>query len=540
MRLRKTISPLFTVARVHTYAFSTAYLNRKINEYVRSGNVNDAHNLFDEFPHSRNVVSWNTLINAYVKTRHFGQAQKLFDEMPHRDVVSWNTLISGYRDAQNPEKVHHYFLRMMGNGARPDELTFAVIMSAVLNTEFDVLVRQLHGLVFRLGLDRDKYLESALMRGYIGLGDRDGFRRVFDEVTVKHVVVCNVLMLGYVEFGLIGEAKRAFDSMPRRNAYSWSIMIKGFMKNKMVSEAREVFDGLPEKDVVSWTSMITGCTQCEKFVEALDIFVEMMSSGTCSPNGYTFSSVLHACSGCSSLATGNQLHACLLKFGIPFDVVHGSSLVDMYAKCGDIAAAFCVFESMTTKNLVSWNSIVGGYARHGLADRALEEFQRMVLCDFLPDRISFINVLSACVHGGKVKEAEAIFDSMEVEFGVQAEMEHYSCMVDLYGKAGQLEKAEEVIKTMPFEPDVVVWGALLGACGIHSCLELGEFAAMGMSKVEHDHPAVYTTLSKIYGENGARSGVFQLETMIEKWRARKQKARSWIQFTHGTNHVRQT
>lgn len=437
-------------------------------------------------------------------------------------------MLSGFRDSHNPLKAHHHFLQMMGNGSRPDELTFAVLMSAFLNTEFDALILQLHGLVIRLGLDLNIYLGSALMRGYIGLSDCNDFRRVFDEILVKGVVPCNVLILGYIEFGLISEAKRVFESMPKRNAFSWSIMINGYMKSEMVSEARAVFDRLSEKDVVSWTAMIRGYAQCGEFMEALDMFILMMNSGT-RPNHYTFSCVVDACAGCSSLVMGNQVHGCIVKFGVTFDVILATALVDMYGKCGDLDAAFFVFESMLIKNLVSWNSIIGVYARHGLASRALEEFERMVGCGFFPDQISFINVLSACVHVGMVKEGEDIFYSMKAKYGIEAEMEHYSCMVDLYGRAGELEKAVELIKGMPFEPDVVVWGALLGACGLHSSVEVGEIAASGLVKLEHDHPAVYAILSKIYGENGVGNRGIQLDKMIQKWRARKQKAGSWIE-----------
>ncbi|KAL0371567.1 UNVERIFIED_CONTAM: putative pentatricopeptide repeat-containing protein, mitochondrial [Sesamum angustifolium] len=168
-------------------------------------------------------------------------------------------MLSGFRDTENPQKAHQYFLQMIEHGSRPNELTFAVLMSAFFNTEFDVLIPQLHALVMHLGLNLNIFLGSALMRGYIGLGKCDCFRRVFDEILVKDVVPCNVLILGYMEFGLISEAKRAFDEMPERNAFSWSIMINGYMKNKMVSEARAVFDRLSEKDVVSWTAMIRGC-----------------------------------------------------------------------------------------------------------------------------------------------------------------------------------------------------------------------------------------------------------------------------------------
>ncbi|KAL3827752.1 hypothetical protein ACJIZ3_016554 [Penstemon smallii] len=519
--------PFVRVSSLYIHTLSTINLNDSINTYVRRGNVNDARKLFDQYPHWRNTVSWNTLINGYIRSRQISEAQNLFDQMPQRDVVSWNTMLSGFRDTHDPEKSHKHFLQMIRQGTRPNELTFAVLVSSFLNSQFDVLIPQVHCLVICLGINLNIYLGSALMRGYISLRDRDSFCRVFDEILVKDVAPWNVLILGYMEFGLINSAKRAFDVMPKRNAFSWSILINGYMKNRMIVEARAVFDELSEKDVVSWTAMMRGCVQCGKFAEALDLFVSMMNSST-RPNHYTFSSALDACAGCSSLVMGNQIHSCILKFGIPLDVVLATCLVDMYGKCGDIGTAFRVFQSMETKNLVSWNSIIGGYARHGVATRALEEFERMVKSGIRPDEISFINVLSACVHGGMVKEGEELFNSMGCKYGVEAVMEHYSCMVDLYGRAGEVEKAEELVKGMPFEPDVVVWGALLGACGLHSCMGIGETAANGISKLEEDHPAVYSMLSKIYnGQNGdRRRGGFQLE---KKWHAaRKQKAGSWI------------
>ncbi|GER44372.1 pentatricopeptide repeat protein [Striga asiatica] len=528
MRLPSTVAHLLRPSPLCSYTLPTITLNHKINECVRSGNLTAARKLFDDYPHSANAVSWNSLINGYVKARQISHAQKLFDQMPQRNVVSWNTMLSGFRDEKAPQKAHQYFLLMKRHDVRPEELTLSVLLSAYLNTEFDVLVPQLHGLVVRSGLDLNLYLGSALMRGYVGLNDRDAFRRVFDEISVKDVVAFNVLILGCMEFGMTSEAKRAFDVMPKRNDFSWSIMITGYMKNKMVCEARAVFDELSEKEVVSWTAMMRGYVRCEKFSEALDMFLLMMKSQT-RPNHYTFSSVLDACTGCLSLVTGKQIHLCIVKFGAPLDVILATALVDMYGKCGDVNAAFCIFQSMPTKNLVSWNSIIGVYARHGLASRALEEFEKMVESGLFPDEISFINVLSACVHGGLVKEGEELFTSMREKYRVKPEMEHYSCMVDLYGKAGRLEKAEGLIKTMPFEPDVVVWGALLGACGLYSCVELGEIAASGLRKVEDDHPAVYGVLSRIYGENGVRSGAIQLDELMRRWRSRKQTAGSWVE-----------
>ncbi|XP_022868922.1 pentatricopeptide repeat-containing protein At4g02750-like [Olea europaea var. sylvestris] len=531
MRLLRMLGFVLRTPSRHICTSSTVSLNQKINGYIRNGNLNEARKLFNQNPNSRNVISWNSMINGYIKICQIQQAQKLFDEMPQRDVVSWNTMLSGFRDSQKPQKAHQHFLEMMRKGPRPKELTFAVLISAFLNTKFDVLIQQLHCLVICSGLNLNVFLGSALMRGYIALGDCEGFCRVFDEILEKDVAPWNVLLLGYMEFGLINEAQRAFDAMPEKNAYSWSTLINGYAKNKKVNEAREAFNKLSKKDVVSWTAMIKGYVQGEKFVEALELFLLMMNSGT-RPNHYTFSSVLDACAGCSSLVMGNEVHTCILKFGCPLDVILATSLVDMYAKCGDIDASCQIFESMLTKNLVSWNSIIGGYAKHGLATRASEEFERMVKSGVRPDEISFINLLSAFVHGGMVQEGEKIFNSMSTKYGIQAEMEHYASMVDLYGRAGLLEKAGKLIESMPFEPDVVVWGALLGACGLHSSLDLAEAAANGISKLQQDHPAVCSMLSKIYGENAVWGRVNELKKLMRKGHVRKQNAGSWIESRH--------
>lgn len=499
-----------------------------IKGLIREGNLNAARQLFDENSHRLNTVVWNSMINEYIRKKHFQLAEDLFDGMPHKDVVSWNTIFTGFRQMKDLEKCYKYFLLMRELDYMPNDLTFTILISSFLDSGFIVLTPQIHGQVVSLGLSMNDALVSALMRGYIDLGDRSSFFRVFDEVLVKDVAPWNVLILGYMKFGFINEAQNAFNEMPVRNAFSYSTLINGYLKNKMLDRARCVFDLMKDKDVVSWSTMVKGYVQWGKFVEALDLFVFMLSTET-RPNHFTFSIVLDACVGCSSLFMGSQVHSCIFKMGVPLDVIVATSLLDMYAKCGDIEAAYTVFQSMVEKNLVSWNCIIGGYARHGLANRAMKEFERMINHGVQPDEITFTNVLSACGHGGFVEEGEMIFSSMKMKYGVEPEMEHYACMVDLYGKSGKLEKAEKLINEMPFEPDVVVWGALLGACGLHSSLKLGEAAANGIFKLEQDHPAVYWMMSKMQGENGLWNSVTEMKKMIKDKGVRKQKAGSWVE-----------
>lgn len=458
------------------------------------------------------------MISGYVKNNDMSQAQQLFDEMPVRVIVSWNAMLSGFYKAGNPERVYMLFLEMGRFGLRPTEFTFSTVVRALISTRMSVFITQLHGRIICSAFNLDFYVGSALMRAYTDLRDVEGMRRVFDEISLKEVSAWNALILGFMDVGLISESQIAFDMMPVRNVVSWTILVNGYINNGRLEEARLKFDLMTERNVFSWTAMIKGYVQYGKFFDAFELFILMLRSGPY-PNHYTFSSVLEACAGSSSLKLGNQVHACILKSGTPRDVILLTSLLDMYAKCGDIEAAYYIFESMPKKNVASWNSIIGGYARHGIATRALQEFERMTNVGVKPDEITFINVLSACGHGGLVEEGERQFADMDMKYGIQAEKEHYACMVDLFGKAGQLEKAEKLIKEMPFKPDVVIWGALLGACGLYSRFELGEFAAKELASLEQGHPAVYTMLSKIHGDKDIWDSVK---------RSRKQKAVSWI------------
>ncbi|KAL7171974.1 hypothetical protein ACSBR2_031630 [Camellia fascicularis] len=369
------------------------------------------------------------------------------------------------------------------------------------------------------------------MRGYTDLEDHKGLYLVFDEILAKNVTSWNALILGYMELGLSSEARRAFEMMPEKNIISWTILVNGYLRNKELDEARLIFDGNCKRNVVLWTVLVSGYVQNGKFVHALELFLLMLKLGT-QPNQFTFSSALDACSGCSSLLMGKQVHSNMLKSGIPFDVVLSTALVDMYAKCGDIESAFCFIESVR-KDLATWNSIIGGYARHVLATRALEEFERMINGGVKPDQITFVNVLSTCVYGGLVEEGERHFNSMTTIYGIKAGMEHYACMVDLYGRAGFLGTAVKLIEGITFKPDVAVWGALLAACSLHSSLELREFAARRINTLQKDHPTVYSMLSKIHGEQGIWGTVIELRKMMKARRAKIQNAGSWIESSSG-------
>jgi pentatricopeptide repeat protein len=511
-----------------TVTITTPQLNYLINTYIDNNNVKQAHKLLDENPLSCNIVSWNMVMTAYVQHNQIRLACDLFDKMPLKDAVSWNIMLSGFQRTRNSEGLYKCFLQMGRAGVVPNDYTISMLLRAVISTKLDVLVRQVHALAFHLGLYLNVFVGSSLIRAYAGLKEEEALGRAFDDISMKDVTSWNALVSSYMELGKFVDAQTAFDQMPQRNIISWTTLVNGYVKNKQVNKARSVFDDMSERNVVSWTAMISGYVQNKRFVDALKLFVLMFKTET-RPNHFTFSSVLDACAGSSSLIMGLQVHPCIIKSGIANDVIWLTSLVDMYAKCGDMDAAFGVFDSIRDKNLVSWNAIIGGYASHGLAARALKEFDRMKVVGITPDEVTFVNVLSACVHAGLVEEGEKHFTDMLTKYGIHAEMEHYSCMVDLYGRAGRFDEAENLIKNMPFEPDVVLWGALLAACGLHSNLELGEYAAERIRRLESSHPVSYSALSKIQGEKGVWSSVNELRDTMKEQGIKKQTAISWVE-----------
>ncbi|KAK9704736.1 hypothetical protein RND81_07G007800 [Saponaria officinalis] len=502
---------------------ATSSLNHMMKTYSEQGSLTNARQLFDQHPSSRNLVSWNIILAAYLKHDSSHIALQLFDEMPLRDIVSWNTLFTFFHNNHDPLSSYHSYLRLQTSGFHPNHYTFSILLSSFSDTCFVALIPQLHAQLLSLGYHSTPFVASALMRGYSSFGDHPALCHAFHDVLDKTVGVWNAFILGHMEFGLTLEAQIAFSRMPLKNVVSWTTMMHGYLKNNQVKRARSIFDKMDEKNVITWTAMISGYVRLGKYLNALDLFLAMTRSGT-RPNEHTFSSILAACAAHSELVIGKQLHVSILKHGIADEVVVLTSLVDMYAKCGNIEAACCIFETMPKTNLASWNTIIGGFARHGLAKRAINGFEEMISSGIRPDKTTFVHVLSACGHGGEVVEGERIFDSMKDDCGVEAEKEHYACMVHLYGRAGHLEKAERLIKGMPFEPDVVVWGALLGACAVHSNSVFSSYAAEAILKLEKDNPAAYSLLSKIYAENGVWGSLTHLKINNIK----THKAGSWI------------
>jgi pentatricopeptide repeat protein len=296
-----------------------------------------------------------------------------------------------------------------------------------------------------------------------------------------------------------------------------------------------IFSKMSAKDEVTWNSMISSFAQNGEPEAALDLFRQMSMEGV-KYNNVTISSILSACAGLPAIYYGKEVHGIIIKGPIRADVFAESALIDMYGKCGNLELALRVFEFMPEKNEVSWNSIISAYGAHGLVKESVSLLSRMQEEGFNADHVTFLAVISACAHAGKVQEGLRLFRCMTEEYQIAPRVEHLACMVDLYSRAGKLDKAMQFIADMPFKPDAGIWGALLHACRVHRNVELAEIASQELFKLDPLNSGYYVLMSNINAVAGRWDGVSKMRRLMKDKKVQKIPGYSWVDVNN-TSHL---
>jgi pentatricopeptide repeat protein len=422
-----------------------------------------------------NMFLCNKLVTAYANYGSLVDARLVFDCMPKRNLVSWNVLIGGYAKDGGFDETLRVYGKMHRAGVQPDNFTFPFLLKACTSLSALKEGKEIHQRIIRSGLESDVFVATGLVDMYA--------------------------------------------------------------KCRSIEDARQVFEKMPERDLVSWTAMIGAYAQQGYADQALELFHEMQLLGMDSDE-ITLVSVLSACTHVGALQQGKWIHDCVVRRGFDGDVLVASALIDMYCKCGSTELARQVFDKMLKRDVVSWSAIIAGYGLHGQSEDALALFDQMLQSGIRPDHITFVSVLSACSHAGLVAKGWEYFDCMSRDYGIIPGVKHYTCMVDLLGRAGHLDEAHEFIKKMPLEPDAGVWGALLGASRIHSNTELGERVAERLFEIEPRNPGYYVLLSNIYAAKGRWHDSVKVRTMMMDLGLRKPPGCSWIELNNKVHAFR--
>lgn len=415
----------------------------------------------------------NSLLSIYSDTRYIAECRKVFSSMPEYDQVSWNTIVGAFGDSESSIiGAVEYSKKMMQVGWILNSITFINMLSAAASLSHFELARQVHALVLKYRLMDDSAIQNALLS-------------------------C------YGKVGLMNDCESIFSRMSERDEVSWNSMISGYIHNELLSKAMEIV----------WLMLHNG--------QRLDRF--------------TFATVLSACASVATLERGMQVHACAIRACLDYDVVIGSALVDMYAKCGRIDYASRFFMLMPVRNVYSWNTMISGYARHGHGHKALEMYAHMKLEGQAPDNVTFVGVLSACSHVGLVDQAFDHLESMSKMYGLTPGIEHFSCIVDLLGRAGEFRKMEDFINRMPIRPNVFIWRTVLGSCGRANgrMADLGRRAAQMLLELEPQNAVNYVLLANMYASGEKWEYVAEARRAMREAEAKKEAGCSWVTMKDG-------
>jgi pentatricopeptide repeat protein len=512
----------------------------------------------------------NSLIDMYGKCGSMEDARRVFNEMPSRNVVSWTTIIFGYVKSGQGQKALELFQQMQQEGVKPNLVTFVGVLNACASVLALEEGRRAHEQIIQNGWESDVSIGSSLVDMYTKCGSMEDAWAVFNKMPSRDVVSWTAMIFGHVKYGQGLKALELFRQMQQEGVQPNTVTFMGvlnacaslvaleegrcaheqiiqsgcesdvsvgsslidmYAKCGSMDDACRVFDKMVSRDVVSWTVMMLGHVKCGQGQKALGLFRQMQQEGVL-PNAVTFMVVLNACASVVALEEGRRVHEQIIQSSCESDVFVGNSLIDMYAKCGSMEDAWRVFNTMPSRDVVSWNAMLGGFALHGHGEEALAHFERMCEEGIEVDNVTFVCLLSACSHAGLLCEGQRSFGSMSTVHKISAKLEHYTCMVDLLGRAGHLHEAEDMIKVMPCKPDVAVWMALLGACRIHGNVEMGERIAKHILEVDPGNAAGYVLLSNIY----AAAGKWDLSEKVQSQRkergVKKQSGRTWIEVNN--------
>ncbi|XP_059670366.1 pentatricopeptide repeat-containing protein At5g15340, mitochondrial [Cornus florida] len=427
----------------------------------------------------------NAILHLYSVCDRVWSARKVFDEIPysHKDTVDWTILMGCYTRNGLPMEALSLFVDMQKQCVVSDEVTFVCVFNACAKLSDNVFGVQAQVCMIKMGL-------------------------------CSGVKACNAVMDMYVKCGLLTDTRRVFEEMRERSVVTWTVLLEGVIKEEGLESGRLFFDEMTERNEVAWTMMIVGYVGSGFTMEAFSLLREMVFGLGLGLNYVTLCSFLSACTQSGDLVMGRWVHVYALKMMVnEMDIMVGTALLDMYAKCGRINAAFQVFKTVTSRNVVAWNAMLSGLAMHGQGNVVVDIFHQMVK-EVEPDDVTFTAVLSACSHSGLVEQGRHYFYNLKSVYGLTPSMEHYACMVDLLGRAGHLEEAAILIRQMPILPNEVVLGSLIGSCSVHRKLQLGEHLLQELVELHPLNTEYHILLSNMYALAGKQDKANSLRRVL--------------------------
>ncbi|KAH6793782.1 Tetratricopeptide repeat superfamily protein [Perilla frutescens var. hirtella] len=371
----------------------------------------------------------NALIDMYARCDVLGHAQEVFDGMPHRDIVSWNSLIAGYTSNGYFKKALEVYHQLRLVGLVPDSFSLSSVLLSCGGLGEVVEGEIVHCLAEKLG-------------------------------TRSHVIVSNGLLSMYFKFDMLVNCWTIFSEMVRRDCVTWNTIICGYFESGL-------------------------------YQESIRLFSEMVIHSK--PDILTITSVLRACTYVGDLNMGRCVHDYMLSNGYECDIVATNIIINMYAKCGDVLQASQVFENAKTQDLVSCNSLLGGYVENQSYHEAMELFRRMKI-NFQPDFVTYVTLLSICSELTNLNFTEELHCEI-IKQGFDSTQIVGNALVGVYAKCGKMEDSFKQFENMKFR-DTVTWNSIIAFCS-HSENSILGLRMLSRMRLEGTTPDIPTFLSSL-------------------------------------------
>ncbi|CAL5021299.1 unnamed protein product [Urochloa decumbens] len=523
--------------------------------------------------HAADVILSNHLIVSYAGSGLLESARRVFDGMPRRNLVSWSALISCCARGGRPELALELFARMGRGVLRPNEHVYASAARSCAALRTPAARAQVHAGALKSGLlGASPFVANSVASMYMKCGHFDEGYAVFSTLEEPTVVSYNAVISGLAASSRPEKGLEVFGLMKLRglrpdrfsyaaalgicvnlenpnigaalhcdtvkigvnaSAFVGNVILDMYSKHGTMAEAEQAFLSVEEKDAVTWNTYIAAHSRRGAHTEALKLFKDMVMDANICPDNFTHASALTACAELSLIRHGRQVHCRLIRNRADADVVTGNAVIGMYARCGHMVSAARAFRQLRGPNLCSWNTLISGFSKHGCAKEAMETFERMREAGISPDSVTFTGLLAACSHAGLVDKGMEYFNSMNGTHGVSPRAEHVSCAVDLLGRSGRLEEAEDHVLASAFRDDPVVLGSLLSASRVHGDAGVGERAAARLLALDPATGSPYVLLSQLHASGGRWDGAAEAWRMLKDGgagRRRKDAGRSVVDF----------
>ncbi|KAK6161041.1 hypothetical protein DH2020_004422 [Rehmannia glutinosa] len=513
------------------------------------------------------IIIEGSLLNLYVKCSDVKTAHKFFLDTQTHNVVLWNVMLVAYGQMGELLDSFHIYSQMQIEGLQPNQHTYPSILRTCTSVGALDLGEQVHTQVIKTGFQPNVYVCSVLIDMYAKHGKLETALKIFRRLNEDDIVSWTAMISGYTQHDMFSEALKLFEEMQERGIRSDNIglasivsacagiqalsqgrqihsqsIVSGYSSDisignalvclyarcGCVMEAHLLFEKINPRDNVSWNGLISGFAQSGMSEEALKVFSQMIQAGE-EANMFTYGSAVSAAANLTKKNLGKQIHARTIKTGYDSETEVCNVLLTLYAKCGCLNDARRVFVDIPQKNEISWNAMITGYSQHGYGRQAIELFEDMKRLQMMPNHITFVGVLTACSHVGLVEEGISYFKSMSEQHGLVPKQEHYACVVDVLGRAGQVCRARSFVESMPIKPDAMVWRTLLSACTVHKNREIGEVAAKLLLELEPKDSATYVLMSNMYAVTGKWDYRDRARQLMRDRGVKKEPGRSWIE-----------